>query len=317
MKIINAIILLMSSNLSLSFMNKPKHFSTHTTNAYSNGFKESSVPLSNSSPINNIIKKYSKNINNKNIDYFEIKNTDKKNTDAILFFTGANSIIPSEIYSDFLSTITSNKFSVYVAINDLETIEELSNYLSNEYRSLSVVSHSTGAINAIELCNLNHKIKKLILMDPVDNRFLSKKYSFDNTKNKKLKLKYVDSVLFLNAKKSYLWSLTYPQFPFIPSFKIDEHNLISSEKYSIEALEYGHCDILNKQFSDVMHKTVSKGYNDRESYLDIYHEWLSNIINTYLSKLNLEWNIQINSKVFDNVEFNIKNVTKCCDRKDC
>lgn len=315
MKYFNKILFLMCSTFGFSFVLQPRnHFFKHTINSYSNGYsngqKESSVPLTNTKQCNCVFKKTYTQINDENIDYFEIKNTVKKNTDAIIFFTGANSIIPSNIYSDFFTTLCSEKYSVYVAVNNIEVVEELSEYLLNEYKSVSVVSHSTGAINAIDLCNLNHQIKKLILLDPVDNRFISKTFPFKKPKKKDLKLKFVDSVLFLNAKKSYTWSFKFPQFPFIPSFKIDETNLITPKKQFIEAQNFGHCDILNKQFSDIMHNTLSRGFTDRDTELYSYYEWLSTIINTFLTKSNLEWDMKINSKIYNNVEYNIKNVTE-------
>ena len=59
----------------------------------------------------------------------------------------------------------------------------------------------------------------------------------------------------------------------------------------IEAEKFGHSDILNPMWSDIMHNTISKGSDDRdETILDEYHEWLAETINKFILNLDIEDN---------------------------
>ena len=237
--------------------------------------------LTNSFLMPNPVRVYSKYVKDEKIKVFEPYNINKDKIDSVLFFTGGNSIIPSEIYSNFLSQLSSNNISLHVASSNMDVTELLADELSEEYKSLTVVGHSTGCINAIETCNNNKNIKKSVLLDPVDNRFLF------GDENKKKKIKYLDNILFLNAKKSYEFSLFPLRIPFIPAFKLEEENLDifrDTQIQKMEAEEFGHCDILNTLWSDIMHKTISEGHNNRdEEELSNYHKWVSLIISTFIS----------------------------------
>ena len=115
-------------------------------------------------------------------------------------------------------------------------------------------------------------------MDPVDNSFM-----FDKLRGKPLKLKNIEKLLFLNAARSYEWNLSPTEFsaPFIPSFEIKPENLQlkKGEQQTIEASAFGHSDVLDKTWADIMHNTISKGSEDRdENVLNEYKLWLGTII---------------------------------------
>ena len=206
----------------------------------------------------------------------------KKETEAILFFTGGNSIIPGEIYSNFLNNLAAKNYAVYVSINDMDKSEIVADYLLENYKNLSVLGHSTGSINALKLCNELKEIKKCVFMDPVDNRFIDS----DNDSKKKLQSKYLSNVLFLNARKSYEWTYTpFPNLPFIPAFRIKPKDLTIKKgtATTIEAKQYGHCDILDSTWGNFMHSTISKGVEDRDTeVLNNYQKWCATIIDMFL-----------------------------------
>ena len=122
--------------------------------------------------VNTPIRTYKKFIDNNVVKVFEPYNIEKNQTSCIIFYTGANSLIPGEIYSDFINKLASKNFSVHVSPNNQELSEDLVYQLTDEYREVIPVTHSSGCINAIKNCNKNRGIKKAIFMDPVDNREL-------------------------------------------------------------------------------------------------------------------------------------------------
>jgi hypothetical protein len=136
-------------------------------------------------------------------------------------------------------------------------------------------------------------------MDPVDNRELLKTFggyfnplSFMNKKEEKAeKLKYMDNILFLNAKKSYEWKLYPFTVPFIPGFALKEEEIANKDTniVKIEASDFGHSDILDNLWSDLMHGTISKGYETRdEEKLSEYRSWLASMIYDFVLNENID-----------------------------
>ena len=75
--------------------------------------------------VNTPIRNYKKYIDNNVVKVFEPYNIEKNQTSCILFYTGANSLIPGEIYTDFINKLAGKNFSVHVSPNN----QELSEYL--------------------------------------------------------------------------------------------------------------------------------------------------------------------------------------------
>lgn len=249
--------------------------------------------------VNTPIRNYKKYIDNNVVKVFEPYNIEKNQTSCILFYTGANSLIPGEIYTDFINKLAGKNFSVHVSPNNQELSEDLVYQLCDEYKDVVPVTHSSGCINAIKNCNKNRRIKKAIFMDPVDNRELLNTFgeyfnplSFMNKKGEKAeKLKYMDNILFLNAKKSYEWKLYPFTVPFIPGFALKEEEIVNvdSNIIKIEANDFGHSDILDNLWSDLMHGTISKGYETRdEEKLSEYRSWLASMIYDFVLNENID-----------------------------
>jgi len=143
------------------------------------------------------------------------------------------------------------------------------------------MGHSSGGTTAINYAK-NDKIKKLILLDGVDTRFINKE-----TKNKLHNLQNLDSILYIKANKSY--NITYDPYglPFIPILSINNDilNLTDNCKtLTVNSKYNGHADILDKYFSDILHYTrISVGMKNRDHQsLNNYKIWLSYTIKNWL-----------------------------------
>ena len=130
-------------------------------------------------------------------------------------------------------------------------------------------------------------MQRIQLIDPVDTRIFSKEY-----RNKLHELENLDSVLFLRAEKSYKISFTPLGFPFIPILGVNKEILRlknSCKVYEIEAINFGHSDILDLHYSNLMHKSrITVGTSNRTfDRINDYHNWVTDIFYHY-SKGNLK-----------------------------
>ena len=182
------------------------------------------------------------------------------------------------------------------------------------------ISHSSGVVNAIDTLNNQKSIKRAIFLDPVDNSKLVNQNLFNFLSEDFYKLNYLSDILVLNAKKSYFQELKLPSFqelyktndsqlvyewntlldnfqlpafrlPFIPLFALNLNKLQKiNKKVNIEKLladDYGHSDVLDTLWSDLMHSTLSEGSEKRDQEtLDSYHDWLAEQIYLFLNKEN-------------------------------
>lgn len=260
----------------------------------------------------------------------------KEETPSLIFFSGGRGLIPPEIYTDFINYVASNKISCCLYNGDFDKINDLVLKLDSEYANVTASGHSSGGYRALKLLEMNDNIKNGILLDPVDDRLLFDnkiEYFFNDKETKnKIYLKNKNNLLFIRAKKSYEWSIYPPSAPFIPFFDIKPEDVIiennevlnkfydeeyvienhqpiiyrtqknlklESKKNKIDIEKFGHCDILDKKWANFAHKSISKGYNDRNSNkLDLYHQ-----LNAFLIKEVCYDNLA-------NVEDNLKNISE-------
>ena len=204
----------------------PDDFSSKATFADKFGDLQNSNQLDNDKIFNN----FNNSIVPGTINSIKLYSSqNNKNTKNIVFYSGGNSVIPPEIYNNFLKTLGTSNYNIYCALNNKEKNEELFDDLEETENETILMAHSSGCINAIEEANNNKFIKKLILLDPVNNKDLFKINLplFSNNKKNKLQLKYINDVLLLTAEKSYDWSF-FPKFnmPFIPAFAFKETDII-------------------------------------------------------------------------------------------
>ena len=229
--------------------------------------------------------------NSEVIKVYEPKLLDKKDMNAIVFYTGANSLIPADIYSNFIKCLNNYNFSVSVVTNNNDATIEMLYNIRDEYKEIITLTHSSGYVNAIQTVQKQKNIKKAVFLDPVDNIALLNTNVFNFFNSDKINIKYLESILIVNAEKSYKGSI-FPklEIPFIPAFGLNikkfKKNYPELNIEKISTNDYGHSDVLDSLWSDLMHVTLSKGNDDRDqANLDSYVNWLAekiyNFINEY------------------------------------
>ena len=247
----------------------------------------------------------------KEVTVYEPNWTDKT-TPSVMLFTGADGIIPPEIYNEFLSQLSSEKISVHVGINDEDSIREELEYMENNYSNITLVGHSSGCMGAIKACLNNNNIKQLILMDPVDNRFFTEflktmvKNNLPFFKDERsIQLSTIDKGVIINAARAYEWNIYPLRVPFIPTFSLkpDDVDFSDTQVVYIEAKDYGHADIIDRRWSNIMHSTAIVGNDNRSlESLNVYKEWLSKIISSVVYPVD-----DINKEIKDyGVNYKIK-----------
>lgn len=189
---------------------------------------------------------------------------------CIVFFTGGSNLISYNIYSDFLTKLN-NHYTIYQLSKNNINNEKIINNLDNKYNNIIFMAHSSGSTTAINNCN--SKVNKLILLDPVKTPY------YKNNKN----INFLDNILIINAEYSYKWNIFPPFIPFIPLFKISPDDLIiDKNKIKIITIDkFGHSDLINNPWRDIMHYTrISLGNNNRDNItIAGYH----NLIKEYIS----------------------------------
>lgn len=191
---------------------------------------------------------------------------------CIVFYTGGSNVMSSQLYSDFLSNIDDiDIYKIPFRCNNKK--EAFFNNLKRKYSSINLIGHSSGCVRAINNCNEN--IDNLILLDPVKTPYWQREKNLD----------YLNKILIINAEKSYKWSYIPPFIPFIPFFKLDLDDInINKHKITVITVkDYGHSDIINKPWRDIMHYSrLSVGYNKRDN-INKYHKFLSNVISQFIN----------------------------------
>lgn len=232
-----------------------------------------------------------------NSDYSNFPMLKGKEKPKIIFFTGGNSLMPYEIYSRFVDklrvendvSIVKNSVSVNAGLlspisffgnfekgttenNDIfNQLLEIIDYGSYTGEIIAL-GHSSGCSTLVNYCSRFKNINKCILIDPVNNNGDSlKKPDFNST-------------LIIKADKSYKWKFEGmnpipKKAPFIPAFEMKSELFENPEIITMEG--YGHCDILDPLWSNVMHNSIAEGTEDRDS-IDKYKDTLVEEINNFI-----------------------------------
>lgn len=213
--------------------------------------------------------------------YSYVLNTNIVNAPRVLFFTGGNSLMPEELYSSFLSKIK-KVYPVTVIKNNDNILEQLIEH-SNE--NVLPISHSSGSTTLLNYCSKFKNMNQCVLLDPVDNKNLPSLPSlpFINNNNKESNNEQINfnKVLLIEANKSYKWkfeNMLPKKLPFIPAFKMNKN--MFNNITTINIRDYGHCDILDQLWSNLMHNSIAEGNDDRDS-LDEYKELIIKFIELY------------------------------------
>ena len=222
------------------------------------------------------ISKYTHKIKENDFDnhIVERSNVKKKDTICLLLLTGGSAKIPPQIYNHLMDSLASVGFSIYTPNSFSDNRNELINELFKIYSEVIPVGHSSGGTTAINYAK-NSKIKRMILIDPVDTRVFSSK-----TRGRIHQLENLESIMFLKAEKSYKFTFSPPGIPFIPFLAVTP-NILKLKDCKIiekEAKNFGHSDILDLHYSNIMHNTrISVGHHNRTfAKMEEYHNWITN-----------------------------------------
>ena len=270
------------------------------------------MTLVNSYVLNIPVNIYKRNYDSNIVKVYEPEILNKEDMTALVFYTGANSLIPADIYSNFIKALNNYNFSVSVVTNNNDATTDFLYDIRDEYKELIPLTHSSGYVSAIKTINKQKNIKKAVFLDPVDNSGLLE-FNLFNVFNEKQTINHLKSILVLNAEKSYKGSI-FPKFeiPFIPAFAVNTKNLEKTnptiEIEKINAEEYGHSDVLDSLWSDLMHGlSISKGNEVREqSVMDEYVNWLAQQIYEFVN--NVDNNVNNVDNNVNNVDNNVNNV---------
>ena len=273
------------------------------------------LPLSNSFNLNPL--KFSIN-NDNNIGDVRIIQSSKDKPDKSIIFIPAKmkKEIPSELYNNFLHNVAENNVKIYIPNDDIDNTCTLINKLQDKNEKLILVAHSSGAQKALDICLKNKKIENVVLIDPLDlGEFNSEKETFGNlkilenfvskfTNNNELdeikesiiEIKEIisenreentfdvssngiNNLLVLKTEKSGDWKL-FPTVPPINRKSLDTDSLVINGKKNVIYNKFGHFDILDNNWSDFIHNTISKGNENRNPVkLNEYHKYLADKIN--------------------------------------
>ena len=212
---------------------------------------------------------------------FELRNVQRKVKEPIIFFTGLNSYISHQYYSNFLKGLAMFPVTIYVIVNqqssdttdDVDFFVKKITHMHNN-KSINIVAHSSGSQTAF-LYAKNQYVKNLILFDPVTNHEIFKKWSntFRNVQSvshNKYKYNHVETILIIDMEKSHTITFNPFSLPFIPSILSVSINDLKqfSNTSSIKRLlikDFGHCDILDDFYGDLMQITrLAVGTNKKE-----------------------------------------------------
>ena len=192
----------------------------------------------------------------KDVYCMEPTHVERNATTCVVFFTGGSSAMSPKIYDGFLATIVERNLSVCVPNFRYPNIDLLIQRLAREFKEVVIAGHSSGCTVALNTCARN-RVRKIILMDPVNTRF--------NDTLRKFEIPSVESILFLNAMKSYMTTFDPFGLPFIPIgipelafLRITPGILDTNSACRFTHVEYpnhGHCDILTPTWANLMHYT--------------------------------------------------------------
>lgn len=226
----------------------------------------------------------------------------KKN---VMFFPvqiSYNDQLPIDLYSNFQKSLLNQDIDVIKSSgNTQEDLDKLELLIAKN-ESITLLSHSTGANNLFKICNKLESIDNIVLVDPIllkntQDRFafnenfedyisdliesdkfsLLKDMMFKKNNKNNLDLKNVDNILYISSKKSSRWKILPPVPPIKRIFM--DYNLIKNKnKKMITIPEYGHFDILDSQWADAIHSSISKGTTNRDE-VEKYHEEIARYIN--------------------------------------
>lgn len=263
-------------------------------------------------------------INKYNIGKIRIIEAEKPQVEALFLPGKFKDSIPSEAYNNFLMNLSNENIKIYIPDKDEDKINELIKKISEDKKNIVIISHSTSSKKALEIATSNSNIKNLILIDPIDTESINlenklnsfKEESIKKTleiskeisekipikiemKNKKNQNKsqivihndtkentHIDNILVLKSKLSDKWKY----IPFIPpiglySLNPENYDFDNTNVTIKEFDNYGHFDIIDSPWSDILHNTISQGNKNRGNFqIQSHQKLLAKIVSGFAKK---------------------------------
>lgn len=250
------------------------------------------LPFSNNVIGKELYKQFDSMVSNTSFKKYDSKVESNKKIAIFLPALTGNSAT-SGLYDSFLNIMTKKSFDVYVPDTNIQPILD---DINNTDYNITLVSHSSSALTAISMSNVIDSIKTLVLIDPLDinnkdnNQVRTIDYDVDDInslskprkEDKKVEVSNLDKLLVVNTKKSNDWSVMPFIFP-VGMLSLKPNSLVLDENIIqevVKADDFGHFDILDDKWSNMIHNTLSRGCNDRDpAQLEIYRAWVCNKIN--------------------------------------
>jgi len=250
------------------------------------------LPFSNNIIGKEFYKQFDSRLSDNGFKKYDSKVEGSKKTAIFLPALTGNSATAG-LYDSFLNIMTKKSFDVYVPDTDLEPILD---DINNTECDITLIAHSSSALTAISMSNMVDSIKTLVLIDPLDvNNKADKQgrtvdYDVDDInslskqkkEDKKVEVTNLDKLLVVNTKKSNDWSVMPFIFP-VGMLALKPERLVLDENVVqevIKADDFGHFDILDDKWSNMIHNTLSRGCDDRDpAQLELFRAWVGNKIN--------------------------------------
>lgn len=256
------------------------------------GYILNKLPIGNHVVGREIFQQFKNNLPENKFKKYESNVEGSKKTAIFLPALTGNSAT-SGLYDNFLNIMTKKSFDVYVPDNDLQPILD---DINNTECDITLIAHSSSAMSAISMTNAIDSIKTLVLIDPLDvnNKDVRPSRTVDYNvsdinrvskpvkDNKEIEVENLDKLLVINTKKSNDWSVVPFIFP-VGMLALKPNRLVLDENVTqevVKADDFGHFDILDDRWSNMIHSTLSRGCEDRDpAQLELFRAWVGNKIN--------------------------------------
>ena len=250
------------------------------------------LPFSNNIIGKEFYKQFDSRLSDNGFKKYDSKVEGSKKTAIFLPALTGNSATAG-LYDSFLNIMTKKSFDVYVPDSDLQPILD---DINNTECDITLIAHSSSALTAISMSNMIDSIKTLVLIDPLDvnnkNNEKGRTVDYDvddinslskpKKEDKKVEVTNLDKLLVVNTKKSNDWSVMPFIFP-VGMLALKPDRLVFDENVVqevIKADDFGHFDILDDKWSNMIHNTLSRGCDDRDpAQLELFRAWVGNKIN--------------------------------------
>jgi hypothetical protein len=210
-------------------------------------------------------------------------------------------LLPLNLYQSMTETISYDENINFIQssgnyIKDVQYLNNLQN------KSVSLMCHSTGFNNMMKVYNNIDSIDKLLLIDPIFLKSEVDKYvitddiddyvnsfiqsnKFDLVKNlffkdrldkNNFEFSKSEQLIYLFSKKSNNWKVL-PPIPPIKRLFVDFKLLKNKNKKYIEIENFGHFDLLDSKWSDMIHNSLCKGCSNRDDVYK-YYEYVRDYI---------------------------------------